>query len=152
VLSLFYTYDRQDDLPATQIWVINVLKHRAYLEGTRYYCTPEAFLYCFHRLLLRAPALRQEFGPLLRQRTLERVGEPADALCHAMRILILAEYDENSAIERELKVLRNKQESDGAWEMSYIYAYGSSGLRIGSRGLATAFALAAFRAAEAQGV
>jgi hypothetical protein len=40
------------------------------------------------------------------------------------------------------------QEIDGGWEIGWIYKYGSSGARIGSRGLSTAFAIAALRASK----
>lgn len=44
VLTLFYTYGRGDELRETFQWVESVLKHRAYLDGTRYYEPAEAFL------------------------------------------------------------------------------------------------------------
>jgi hypothetical protein len=125
-----------------------VLQYRAYVHGTRYYCTAEAFLYFLHRLLQREPSLRQELGDLLLSRTMERVGRPADSIALAMRILVLAAFDQHHAVHTEVQQLRAKQEIDGGWEMSYIYCFGSSGLRIGNRGLATAFALSALQAAR----
>jgi hypothetical protein len=84
----------------------------------------------------------------LLDRVLERVGQPGDALARAMRIIILASFGESTMVSRELDVLRNMQEIDGGWEISWIYKYGGSGACIGSRGLSTAFALAALRDAR----
>ncbi|KAH9041147.1 hypothetical protein EDB84DRAFT_1675018, partial [Lactarius hengduanensis] len=66
-----------------------VLKHRAYLEGMRYYETTECFL-LFASQLLRAstdPRLHKQFPPLLRERILERAGAAGDALALSMRVL-----------------------------------------------------------------
>jgi hypothetical protein len=83
------------------------------------------------------------------QHTLERIGEPGDPMAHAMRILILVHYHEQASVDREVQALRALQDVDGGWPISYIYTYGSTGLRIGSRGLSTAFAVAALGAARA---
>jgi hypothetical protein len=151
VLRLFYTFGRGAELDKTLDWVIGVLRHRAYLDGTRYYCTPEAFLYFFHQLLQAAPSLRVEHGNLLLARTLERVGALGDAIALAMRILILNAHAEEDAAAvaaaRELRELRALQSVDGGWKSGFLYAYGGSRARIGSRGLATAFAVAALRGA-----
>ena len=88
VLTLFHTHGRAQDLLPTQAWVLNVLKHRAYVDGTRYYASPESFLYFLSRLLSVTPdeELRRTFLPVLRERLQELVGTPGDSLALAMRI------------------------------------------------------------------
>jgi hypothetical protein len=49
-------------------------------------------------------------------------------------------------MERDLAALLPMQCEDGGWELSWVYKYGSSGLKIGNRGLTTAFALNAIAA------
>ncbi|KAL4905348.1 hypothetical protein BDW74DRAFT_177722 [Aspergillus multicolor] len=51
VLRLFHKYGRGSELAETLSWVRDVLRTRAYIDGTRYYATPEAFLYTLSRLL-----------------------------------------------------------------------------------------------------
>lgn len=44
VLAAFYSYGRGDELKETFEWVLRVLEHRAYIDGTGCYPPPEAFL------------------------------------------------------------------------------------------------------------
>jgi hypothetical protein len=130
---------------------MDVLSTRAYIDGTRYYDSAECFLYFLSRLLRFAPQaseLHNAFGPLLLQRTLERVGTAADPIAIAMRILICAQLG-GVIIESDLSALRALQCIDGGWPIGYVYRMGSSAVRIGSRGLATAMALKAIRAVQA---
>ena len=123
-----------------------MLKHRAYLEGTRYYETAECFLF-FASQLLRVSAntrLHGQLSPLLRERILERAGATGDALALSMRVL--AGMAVGVRLERELAELLPLQCEDGGWGPGWIYKYGSSGVKIGNRGLTTAFALNAIAA------
>ena len=49
-------------------------------------------------------------------------------------------------LERDLVEILRMQEEDGGWAPCWIYKYGSSGVKIGNRGLSTAFALKAIAA------
>lgn len=142
-LSLFYTYGRGHELQRTLEWVQEVLLNRAYLEGTRYYESAECFLYFVSRLLASTgdPDLHVMLKPLLRDRVQERIGADGDALALAMRILACDFVGVRNEID--LRALLPLQCEDGGWEIGYIYKYGSSGIRIGNRGLATALAIKA---------
>ncbi|RMD42097.1 hypothetical protein DV735_g3039, partial [Chaetothyriales sp. CBS 134920] len=128
VLRLFYKYGRGHELSATLQWVRDVLYHRAYLEGTRYYAPPEAFLYLLSHL-----------GNILRERVMERVGAPGDSICLAMRLLACQSLGISNPVD--LLTLRTIQCEDGGWEAGWIYLYGSADIRIGNRGLTTALAV-----------
>ena len=124
-----------------------MLAHRAYLDGTRYYETAECFLFFAARLLRTArddTALQTRLAPLLRERVRERAGCPGDSLALAMRVLAGAAV--GLRMERDLAALLPLQQEDGGWEPSWVYKYGSSGLKLGNRGLTTAFALNAIAA------
>lgn len=143
VLLLFYEHGRGHQLPATLQWVKDVLHYRAYMDGTRYYPTPEAFLYFLARLVDSAgdSQLRESLMPELIVRIRERSGTPGDALCLAMRLLAgsyVGVYNPT-----DLATLKSLQEEDGGWEASCVYRYGSTGISIGNRGLATALAIEA---------
>lgn len=142
-MSLFYTYGRGRDLDKTLQWVREVLLNRAYLEGTRYYESAECFLYFVSRLLASSgdPDLHSMLKSLLADRVQERIGADGDALALAMRILVCDLLGIRNEID--LRALLPLQCEDGGWEIGYIYKYGSSGIRIGNRGLTTAFAVKA---------
>lgn len=147
VLSLFYSHGRGHELASTLDWALGVLAHRAYLDGTRYYETAECFLFFAARLLRcsRGDAtLHLRLAPLLRERVLERAGCPGDALALAMRVLAGAAV--GLRMERDLAALLQLQCEDGGWELGWVYKYGSSGLKLGNRGLTTALALNAISA------
>ena len=127
--------------------MLGVLEHRAYLDGTRYYETAECFLFFSARLLhkVRDSELHAKFTRLLRERVLERTGcTQGDALALAMRVIVGAGV--GLRLERDLAALLPLQYEDGGWGPSWIYKYGSSGIKIGNRGLTTALALNAIAA------
>ncbi|RDW78943.1 uncharacterized protein DSM5745_05795 [Aspergillus mulundensis] len=154
VLRAFYEHGRGHELQPSLHWVHEVLKTRAYVDGTRYYPTAEAFLYFVARLLqcTQEALLQREFSDLLRQRVKERIGKPGDALCLAMRLLACQYVGVPAAdAERDVASLRAMQDADGGWEPGCVYRYGKTDIRIGSRGLATALAVKALSQAEDAG-
>ncbi|KAH9041146.1 HAD-like domain-containing protein [Lactarius hengduanensis] len=146
ILRLFYSRGRGHQLSRTLEWVLGVLEHRAYLEGTRYYETAECFLF-FASQLLRSSTdtrLHAQLAPLLRERILEQAGAAGDALALSMRVL--AGIVVGVRLERELAELLPLQCEDGGWDPSWMYKYSWTGMKIGNRGLTTAFALNAIAA------
>ncbi|KAJ7665709.1 Haloacid dehalogenase-like hydrolase-domain-containing protein [Mycena rosella] len=148
ILTVFYSNGRGQELCKTLDWVYAVLLNRAYLEGTRYYLTGECFLYFIMRLLQQSndPHLDSMLKPLLKQRVEENIGKPGDALALAMRILVCNYVAIRS--ETDLGSLLSLQCEDGGWEVGWIYRYGSSGIKIGNRGLTTALAINAVDSAK----
>ncbi|KAG2756101.1 HAD-like protein [Suillus brevipes Sb2] len=143
VLTLFYSYGRGHQLDRTLHWVREVLLHRAYLDGTRYYATPECFLYFLGRLLeiSNDAYLALYIKPLLIERIQERIGADGDALALSMRLRLCAYLGLRNDVD--LRTLLPLQCEDGGWEIGWIYKYGSSGIRIGNRGLTTSLAMKA---------
>ncbi|KAH8996492.1 HAD-like domain-containing protein [Lactarius hatsudake] len=135
VLRLFYSRGRGHELSATLDWVLGVLEHRAYLDGTRS-CAPH-----------RTHFYMRDSAPLLQARIEERSGAaPSDALALAMRVLAGSVVGLHLA--HDLALLLPLQCEDGGWGPSWIYKYGSSGVKIGNRGLTTALALNAISALQ----
>lgn len=148
VLHLFYSHGRGEELPAALAWVHQVLVHRAYAEGTRYYF-PDAFLYFLARLLCASPnpALHALLAPPLKERIQERVGMPADSLGIVMRVLTCASVGIRDEVD--MRLLLPLQMEDGGWEIGWITKFGVSGYAIGSRGCqTTALAIKAIEALE----
>jgi hypothetical protein len=113
------------------------------MDGTRYYETAECFLYFISRLLATSgdPELHILLKPLLKERMQERIGADGDSLALAMRIL--ASDFVGIRDEVDFRTLLALQCEDGGWEVGWMYKYGSSGISIGNRGLATALAMKA---------
>ncbi|KAI9763248.1 MAG: hypothetical protein M1840_000823 [Geoglossum simile] len=143
VLSLFYSYGRGSELDRTYQWVYQVLLHRAYLDGTRYYVTPESFLFFLARLLgsSDSPDLHQQLKPLLVERIQERIGANGDALALAMRIVVCGYLGIQNDVD--LRALLPLQCEDGGWEVCWVYQYPNRGRKVGNRGLTTALAIKA---------
>ena len=146
VLTLFYANGRGDQLPQTFAWVREVLINRGYTDGTRYYATPECFLFFMARLLEQIKGTKTDLSlrPIFRERIQERIGSEGDALALAMRVLASASVGIRD--EMDLRTLLSLQQEDGGWEAGWMYKYGSSGINIGNRGLTTALAINAIEA------
>ncbi|KAL4899811.1 hypothetical protein BDW74DRAFT_171219 [Aspergillus multicolor] len=145
VLVAFHLHGRGYELPQTLDWMYNILQHRAYIHGTRYYPTAEWFLYYLSRLLNASndPVLHERLGPLLRTRVIERIGVTGDACCLGMRLVTCSALGIENFQDRERLV--EMQLEDGGWEPSCMYLFPSEGKQIGNRSVTTAFAVAALR-------
>ncbi|KAH8822867.1 HAD-like domain-containing protein [Flagelloscypha sp. PMI_526] len=130
--SLFYRCGREAEVQETLDFIYDVLLHKAYLHGTRYYSTPETG---------SNPSLHDRFASLLAARIKERIGLPGDPLALAMRLLAGIRLGIRN--NRDLETLLAMQGDDGSWAPGWVYRYGSSGVQIGNAGLSTAFALKA---------
>lgn len=82
--------------------------------------------------------------PAFKERVQERIGAEGDALALGMRILACAAAAVKNTIDRG--TLLSMQCVDGGWETGWVYKLVVSKVRIGSRGLTTAIALAALSA------
>lgn len=138
---MFYKYGRGHQLQRTLEWVHDVLLHRAYVDGTRYYDTGDCFLFFVSRLLKTSqdPQLQNYLGALLKDRTQERIGAPGDALNLAIRLQVCHAFGLDNDVD--MKTLLSLQWEDGGWEAGCMYKYGATGLKLGNRGLTTALAI-----------
>jgi hypothetical protein len=94
----------------------------------------------------KSKALKRIFPlrPIFRQRVQERLGSEGDALALAMRVVACASVGIRD--EMDLRTLLALQLEDGGWEACWMYRYGSSGIKVGNRGLTTALAINAIDA------
>ncbi|KAI9890578.1 MAG: hypothetical protein M1814_003776 [Vezdaea aestivalis] len=145
-LTFFYSQNRGGDIPETEEWVLNVLRSRAFRDGTHYYPGPDLFLYFVSRLL-KLPDLplntREKFGPILRDCVMERMGLEGDALALGFRVTTAARCGvcANDDLERLLAL----QEASGGWGAGVIYQFVRyKGLAF-HRGVTAAIALLAMR-------
>jgi hypothetical protein len=151
ILTLFYQHKRGHELKRTYDWVHKVLLHRAYVDGTLYYSTPDYFLFALSRLISYAmqadTALPPDLMPLFRERCRERMGAPGDALALAMRVVALRRAGVAAAeLQRDVDTLKLMQCEDGGWPFCPMYRVPSAKVEIGNRGVSTAMAISAIRA------
>jgi hypothetical protein len=146
VLTLFYANGRGEELPRTFAWIREILINRGYTDGTRYYPTPECFLFFMARLLERIKGTEADLSlrPIFRERVQEMIGSEGDALALAMRILACASVGIRDEID--LRTLLTLQQEDGGLEIGWICKYSYTGINIGNRGLTTALAINAIEA------
>jgi len=147
VLSLFFQYDRGEELAETLDWVLKVLKRRAYIHGTSYYPVPETFLFFLSRLMLRLencrPQLHLEMRGLIVERLKERIGVRVDAANLAMRLIACQQF--GVCDFQGLRELMSMQEADGGWDIGTLYQYSNKKLCMGNRGTSAALAVDAVR-------
>lgn len=143
VLTFFYSNGRGSELQETFDWVYEVLKNRAYTNGTLYYYGADTFLYFLSRFLSVSIYARQRIGQLFAKRVAEHFGTEGDALALAMRIHAAAVVDLYDS--RDYERLRKMQEVDGSWPMGWMYRIAARGILIGNKGLTTVFAVSAMR-------
>ncbi|KAJ6028578.1 HAD-like protein [Penicillium herquei] len=145
VLVAFYKYERGYELPRTLDWIQKILLNRAYIYGTRYYQSPEWFLFYTSRLLHYSndPSLRERLEGPLRTRLLERTGVKGDAFCLGMRLMACNSLGIENRTDRE--ELASMQQEDGGWQPCAMYLFPTENKEIGNRGTTTAFAVKALR-------
>ena len=148
VIVLFYLFGRAREVQRSLDWVCSFLERGRHLEGTRYYPSPDAFLFFASRLLERSAdeQLHARLVPLVTRHLRERVGIMGDPMELAMRVLVCRQF--GVANEVDLTRLIEMQCRDGGWEVGWLYRFGSSGIKAGSRGLTTALAIKAIEAAQ----
>ncbi|MFV8749458.1 hypothetical protein ACNOYE_02775 [Nannocystaceae bacterium ST9] len=143
VLFLAHQLGRQDELSATEDFLLETLIDGSYLTGTRYYPAPETFLYFVTRILRSFPhsRLAERVRPMLRQAIIARVGTSASPIDLAQRVLICSWLGLRNT--GEATMLAKLQDQTGAWPADSLFQYGRSKVHFGSSGLSTSMALAA---------
>lgn len=148
VLFLAFQLGRADEARPTLEFVREVLVGRRYLEGTRYYHSPDAFLYFLGRVVHHFPESREPLLALLREAVRERQGASSYPIDLAQRVLLSAwlGIDDGGELER----LMDTQLHTGTWAPDALFRYGRKKIFFGSRPLSSAFAVAAILHATAR--
>ena len=147
ILRCFYQYGRgtDPDLQPTKSWVQQTLLYRAYLGGTRYYSSPDVFLFYLSYFVRDNPDAEfcNSLAGLLRDRIRERVQRGGNALELCMRILACQAVGVSVEIDHMRARLLDMQNVDGGWDADWLCRTGKVGTHIGNRGVTTALAVRA---------
>jgi hypothetical protein len=139
-LYLAYLLGRQEETKETENRLIQALDSNEYLEGTRYYESPDSFLY-FISKLIKFPEFSNKLKTKLTIHLQKRIGTTSFPLDIAMRIIISDILEIPN--ESEKQKLLYLQEQDGSWSIDSLFHYGGKEGYFGNRAITTAFAIKA---------
>jgi len=150
VLFLAHQLNRGSEARATIEHVRRVLIEETYLDGTRYYHSPDTFLYFLGRVVHCFPTETEEIllEPL-KAAVKKRLGISKDTIDVAQRVLLCAWFGIDD--EGEGQRLVDAREGDGCWSNDALFRYGRKKVYFGSRVMATAFAMAAVHEWQGRG-
>lgn len=147
VLFLAFWLGRGEE-PAAQAtleYVHRVLLEEGYLEGTRYYHSPDTFLYFLGRVVHHFPELTEE---LLREPLEVAVKRRLKISSHtidiAQRAMLCAWFDMDD--EGECDRLREMRGGNGLWPADALFRYGRKKVYFGSQVMTVAFVMGALTA------
>jgi len=144
-LYTFSTLGRERELLPSVTYVAEHLASERFEAGTRYYPSPDLFLYFASRLVRDFGWAEQRFGALLRERLQQRSGnQPTGVLELAARATAASNLGLVAA--EELRTLADAQGEDGSWRASPCFRFGRSNRYFGGECLSTGLALRALMA------
>ena len=147
VLTCLYSFGRgrEHGLELSLQLIRQMLSSRESLQPTRYYPSIDCCLFFIGRLLRSSgdEYLQDTLGSVLKDRVSERVGESGSAMDIAMRMIVCKWL--NVGIGGDSQTLLSMQCDDGGWNAGWLLRYGSTGVKVGNRGVATAMAIRALK-------
>ncbi|KAJ8132605.1 hypothetical protein O1611_g1019 [Lasiodiplodia mahajangana] len=127
ILRAFYRFGQGSDprIRKTEEWVVSCLQNNACLHGTRYYSTPESFLYFTACLYVECRStsspLMDELELGLKLRLEERLNMPTNALALALRVFSCQIVNmEGNLYKKDFDLLLSLQERDGGWPAGHF--------------------------------
>lgn len=140
-LSLLFALDLAAGVDPTIEYLYTTLTSPEHRGSTRYYPSPDAFLYFLSRLYAQHPTRMQRFEAPLVAALRKRLDHGASALELAMRVVSCDRMGVDAC--STLEQLAARQLDDGAWPAGSLYRAGRHEAYFGCRALTTAFALRA---------
>lgn len=146
VLYLAHQLGRQDEFLATEDYLVEVMLDGSYLQGTRYYPSPDTLLYFLGRVVGRfhGSRLAERVRKPLQQAVTARIGTTQGPIDLAQRVLVCSWLGTRNT--HEAMRLASMQAPHGAWPADSLFQYGRTKVHFGSSDLTTTFALAALHA------
>lgn len=141
VLFLAHLLGRSDEFKATAEFVHQVLIEETFLEGSRYYHSPDSFLFFLGRLVHSFPEARNTFGEDLAFAVKNRLNISSHTIDVAQRAILCAWLGIDGTVETD--ELWATREGDGHWPADALFRSGRRPLFFGSRVMSTAFAVSA---------
>lgn len=146
---LFYALGRETEIEPTLGHIADVIDDDRYIDGTRYYQSPEAFLFFCARMATASSGAYERFAGSLRA-ALERHSLSPDASALEVAMRVGASVRVGASWGGLASRLVRAQEPDGAWAPYAVYRFGRRHGFFGSSALVTAFAVDALDRVAAQ--
>jgi hypothetical protein len=147
VLYLAHQLGRERELVATLDYVHQTIVDGSYLAGTRYYHSPDTFLYFAARLVRQFPQVHWVLFRPLRAALRDRQATTSHPLDLAQRVIAANWLGLPLGLDGadESRELVESQELDGCWPSDSMFRYGRKQIYFGSRALTSAFAIRALQ-------
>ena len=137
---LAYLLGRENEVESTEEWLTKLLESEKYLEGSRYYHSPDSFLYFLGRLM-KFPEAEKKLKAKLKEQLQKRIGNTNDSLDLAMRIVLADMLGVSN--EKERQALLGIQEQNGSWPTDALYREGTKPRYFVNQSLPTSLAMRA---------
>lgn len=146
-LCLIYLVKRGTEAKKTEDYVYQILETKEYLNDTRYYHSPDTFLYFLSRAVKTSSHLQDRFSYLLSEHVLERTLSQKDRSSCPLDLVMRILASKNLGIDDyvDLKKIITMQKDNGSWQACALYKTGrdKNQLYFGGESLTTAFAIRA---------
>ncbi len=139
VIYLAYLLGREKETIVSEDWIYNILVNNEYQKGSRYYNSPDAFLFALSRLTSKFPLFNERFNKPLREHVENRIKEVEFIIDIAMLIIVAKSLD--IPVDYYQNKLINMQNDDGSWQSDALFRFGSVNKYFGSQALTTAYAI-----------
>ncbi|MBU1350207.1 methyltransferase domain-containing protein [Patescibacteria group bacterium] len=137
---LAHLLGREAEIRRTEEWIESVLDSEEYLKGSRYYSSPDSFLYFLNRLT-KFPKFETKLKTKLKQHVARRIGSTEYPLDLAMRTILADDLGIDNGAEKQK--LLSMQAQDGSWPIDSLYREGTKPRYFGNKSVPTALALQA---------
>jgi hypothetical protein len=140
-LYLIALLGREKEAQQTEDHVFEHLRTQAYLAGTRYYPSPDIFLYFLARLIDKFSYFREKLGDQLRQALETRIGNTQLPLDLAARVITAKVVGISNKIDENGLLL--SKNGCNRWPADAFFRFGTRHGFFGCEALTTAFAVKA---------
>jgi hypothetical protein len=141
ILYFAYLLGREKEIIQSENWIYNTLQTSEYLNGSRYYNSPDAFLFAINRIANKFPMFKKRFKKSLYESINNRIKKAEHPLDIAMTIIVAKSFDINTKSYKNKLI--NLQNSNGSWPADALFRFGSVEKYFGSQALSTAYAIRA---------
>ncbi len=141
ILHCLYRLSLQDKARPSEDYVFDRLVQKKYLNGTRYYPSPDVFLYFLSRLVRDYDKANSRFGDLLIQELKQRENLTEPFLDFTFRVAAMNNIGISNP-QHKINIIEH-QNANGSLPAESFFKYGSSNLFFGGEALSTAVAIRA---------
>ena len=141
IIYFAYLLGREKELEKSESWIYEIIKTNEYLNGSRYYNSPNAFLFALIRIINKFKSFDVKFKEQLYMSIKQSIGKEEYPIDIAMVVIVAKSLGINSDIDQ--KKLIDMQNDDGSWPADALFRFGSKEKYFGSKALTTAYAIRA---------